>query len=106
MISVWIFIHSHGIGGKNMKEEPGFFSDDLKLIFFGGKGGVGKTTCAAATALHLSNKGRKTLIFSTDPAHSLSDSFSIHIGNKITHLTNNLYGLEIDSGELIEEFKK
>ena len=87
-------------------KEPGFFSDDLKLIFFGGKGGVGKTTCAAATALHLSNKGRKTLIFSTDPAHSLSDSFCIHIGNKITPLRNNLYGLEIDSGELLKAFMK
>ncbi|MDI6884980.1 MAG: TRC40/GET3/ArsA family transport-energizing ATPase [archaeon] len=89
-----------------MKEEPSFFSDDLKLIFFGGKGGVGKTTCAAATALRLSERGRNTLIFSTDPAHSLSDSFSIHIGNKITPIKNNLYGLEIDSGELIEEFMK
>lgn len=89
-----------------MKEEPSFFSDDFKLIFFGGKGGVGKTTCAAATALHLSNKGRKTLIFSTDPAHSLSDSFSIHIGNKITPIKNNLYGLEIDSEDLLKEFIK
>ena len=88
-----------------MKEEPSFFSEDLKLIFFGGKGGVGKTTCAAATALHLSNKGRKTLIFSTDPAHSLSDSFGIQIGNKITPIKDNLYGLEMDTKELIEEFK-
>jgi arsenite-transporting ATPase len=86
--------------------EPSFFSDDLKLIFFGGKGGVGKTTCAAATALHLSNNGRKTLIFSTDPAHSLSDSFCIHIGNKITPLNNNLYGLEIDSRDLLNAFMK
>lgn len=86
--------------------EPSFFSDDLKLIFFGGKGGVGKTTCAAATALHLANNGRKTLIFSTDPAHSLSDSFCTHIGNKITPLNNNLYGLEIDSRELLNAFMK
>ena len=89
-----------------MNKEPGFFSDDLKLIFFGGKGGVGKTTCAAATALHLSERGRKTLILSTDPAHSLSDSFGIHIGNKITPLKDNLYGLEIDSRELLKEFMK
>jgi len=86
--------------------EPSFFSDDLKLIFFGGKGGVGKTTSAAATALHLANNGRKTLIFSTDPAHSLSDSFCIHIGNKITPLNNNLYGLEIDSRDLLNAFMK
>jgi arsenite-transporting ATPase len=86
--------------------EPSFFSDDLKLIFFGGKGGVGKTTSAAATALHLANNGRKTLIFSTDPAHSLSDCFCTHIGNKITPLNNNLYGLEIDSRELLDAFMK
>ena len=89
-----------------MNKEPSFFSDELKLVFFGGKGGVGKTTCAAATALHLSERGRKTLILSTDPAHSLSDSFGIHIGNKITPLKDNLYGLEIDSGELLKEFMK
>lgn len=89
-----------------MNKEPSFFSDDLNLIFFGGKGGVGKTTCAAATALRLSERGRKTLILSTDPAHSLSDSFGIHIGNKITSLKDNLYGLEIDSRELLKEFMK
>ena len=89
-----------------MNKEPSFFSDDLNLIFFGGKGGVGKTTCAAATALRLSERGRKTLILSTDPAHSLSDSFGIHIGNKITPLKDNLYGLEIDSRELLKEFMK
>ncbi len=89
-----------------MKKEPSFFSDELNLIFFGGKGGVGKTTCAAATALHLSNKGRKTLILSTDPAHSLSDSFGIHLGNKITPVKEKLYGLEIDPEELLKEFMK
>ncbi|MFQ6118490.1 MAG: ArsA family ATPase, partial [Methanosarcinales archaeon] len=78
----------------------------VRLILFGGKGGVGKTTCASAIALHLSNTtNKKILIFSTDPAHSLSDSFDIEIGNKITKINNNLYALEINPEILFEEFK-
>jgi arsenite/tail-anchored protein-transporting ATPase len=49
-------------------------------IFYGGKGGVGKTTCAAATATRLADGGRKTLVVSTDPAHSLSDSLEADLG--------------------------
>jgi len=49
----------------------------MRLILFTGKGGVGKTTLAAATALLSSKKGYKTLVISTDAAHSLSDSFDI-----------------------------
>ena len=45
------------------------------FVFIGGKGGVGKTTISAATALWFSRQGKKTLIISTDPAHSLSDSY-------------------------------
>lgn len=59
----------------------------LRLIIFGGKGGVGKTTMAAASALHLADTyqdGKKILIISTDPAHSLSDSFGIEIGDRVT----------------------
>ncbi|WP_121744232.1 ArsA family ATPase [Natronorubrum halophilum] len=51
-------------------------------IFYGGKGGVGKTTCAAATGLRLADAGRKTLLVSTDPAHSLSDSLETHLGSE------------------------
>ncbi|QLG49627.1 ArsA family ATPase [Natrinema halophilum] len=49
-------------------------------IFYGGKGGVGKTTCAAATGLSLSAAGKATLVVSTDPAHSLADSFEVDLG--------------------------
>jgi len=52
----------------------GLKEDALKLILFGGKGGVGKTTCALSTGLYLAREGFKTLVISTDPAHSLSDS--------------------------------
>jgi len=93
-------------------EEPEYtFIDEknLKLLLFGGKGGVGKTTCAAATALHIAMKypNRKVLIFSTDPAHSLSDSFDYKIGDEITQMKglDNLYALEINAEKLHEEFK-
>ena len=57
--------------------------DDLlaqQVVFFGGKGGVGKTTCSAAFALAASRRGRKVLLVSTDPAHSTADIFEQRIG--------------------------
>src|SRR5262245_25894336 len=81
-----------------------------QIVIFGGKGGVGKTTAAAAFALSLARAERKKklLIFSTDPAHSLSDSFGEEIeslksgvgGNK------NLDAMEIDPGEWFEDLKQ
>ncbi|TYL39473.1 arsenic-transporting ATPase [Natronococcus pandeyae] len=53
-------------------------------IFYGGKGGVGKTTCAAATGCRLAAQGRETLVVSTDPAHSLADSFDADLGPEPT----------------------
>ena len=50
---------------------------NLKILMFGGKGGVGKTTCASSSAIWAAEHGRNTLIISTDPAHSLGDSFGI-----------------------------
>ncbi len=108
---------------------------DLEFILFGGKGGVGKTTLAAATALCTAKKypGKRVLIFSTDPAHSLSDSFRLQIGNHITPIpygsvvsgqeelgvrsrsaipnpqstiSTNLFALEINADELFEDFKR
>lgn len=74
---------------------PGLF--DREVLFFGGKGGVGKTTCAAATALAASRIGRKVLLVSTDPAHSTSDIFERPIGPEPVPLLPNLWGLEIDA---------
>ena len=62
----------------------------------GGKGGVGKTTVAGALGLMAADRGRSTLLVSTDPAHSLGDVFDIRIGNAETGLAPNLSGLEID----------
>ena len=66
------------------------------LIFVGGKGGVGKTTTAAALGLEASAGGRSCLLVSTDPAHSLGDIFQRTIGAAETRLDEGLWGLEID----------
>lgn len=70
---------------------------DREVLFFGGKGGVGKTTCAAAMALAASRLGRRVLLVSTDPAHSTSDIFERQIGPEPTELQTNLWALEIDA---------
>lgn len=67
-----------------------------RIIFFAGKGGVGKTTTAAATALRSSQSGYRTLIMSTDPAHSLADTFECTIEKDPTPLQPNLEAFEID----------
>ena len=68
-----------------------------EVLFFGGKGGVGKTTCAAAMALAASRLGRRVLLVSTDPAHSLGDSFEIEIGSWPTLISENLWAQQIDA---------
>jgi arsenite-transporting ATPase len=69
---------------------------DRQVLFFGGKGGVGKTTSASAIALAASHAGRRVLLVSTDPAHSTSDIFERSIGPEPVQLLPNLHGLEID----------
>jgi len=91
---------------------PNFLANpNLKLIIFGGKGGTGKTTCAAATAVYLakSHPEKRIIIISTDPAHSLGDSFDITIGAKKTPIGGpsfNLWALEIDPKKELKDFKK
>ena len=81
-----------------------------KIVIFGGKGGVGKTTAAAAFALALAqaNPQQRMLVFSTDPAHSLSDSFAEQIGEEKQGVAShqNLDGMEIDPGKWFEELKQ
>lgn len=69
---------------------------EKKVLFFGGKGGVGKTTSASATALAASHAGKRVLLVSTDPAHSTSDIFEREIGPEPIELLPRLWGLEID----------
>jgi arsenite-transporting ATPase len=80
----------------------------LKIIMFGGKGGVGKTTCASSAAIWAAEHGRNTLIISTDPAHSLGDSLGLELSpGEATEVPgiNNLTALEIDPNADVSEYK-
>ena len=68
----------------------------MRIILYTGKGGVGKTSMSAATALRCAELGYRTVVLSTDPAHSLGDSFETRIGNQLIPLAPNLWGQEID----------
>ena len=76
-----------------------------RYLLYGGKGGVGKTTCAAATAVGLARDGLRTLVVSTDPAHSLSDSFEQDIGAEPTRLADDLWAAEIDPESRMDEYE-
>ena len=76
----------------------------MRILVFTGKGGTGKTTISAATGLRCAENGKKTLMLSTDPAHSLSDALGVNLGDHSPKkISENLYGLEIDSQRLMEE---
>lgn len=78
----------------------------LKYLFFGGKGGVGKTALAGATALWLAGQGKKTLLASTNPVHSLSGLLQQSVFGAPTSVRPNLWAYEIDTKETIERSKK
>ncbi len=70
--------------------------EGLRIIIYTGKGGVGKTSVAAATALRSARMGHKTLLMSTDAAHSVSDSLEVPLSGQITKVENNLDAIEVD----------
>jgi arsenite-transporting ATPase len=74
----------------------------MRILLFTGKGGVGKTTIAAATALRAAQAGHRTLITSTDPAHSLADSFDVALGDEISEIRKNLWAEQIDAQSRLE----
>jgi arsenite-transporting ATPase len=76
----------------------------MRIVLFTGKGGVGKTTLAAATAAHLARSGRKTLVVSTDPAHSLGDALEADLGAAPVEVdgADGLYGAHVDAGRLAQ----
>ncbi len=80
----------------------------VSFLLFGGKGGVGKTSCSAASALWAAEHGKETLIISTDPAHSLSDSLDQPIGGEIKKVEGckGLSALELDPRRAFEEYRK
>ncbi|MBU4466676.1 ArsA family ATPase [Patescibacteria group bacterium] len=86
---------------KNLLEKK------LQFILFGGKGGVGKTTMAAVSAIKFAQK-QKTLIFTTDPAPSLGDSFGQTLSNEPQAVkgVKNLYALEINAQQVLKEFRQ
>ena len=88
---------------KYMSDRP-----QLKYIFFGGKGGVGKTVMAGAAALWAAKQGRKTLLASTNPVHSLSNLFEQNVFGKPVVVCDeaNCYAFEIDTRDTIERSKK
>ncbi len=69
----------------------------MRVILMTGKGGVGKTSVAAATGLRCAELGYKTLVLSTDPAHSLADSFDLELGHEPKLVRPNLWGAELDA---------
>jgi arsenite-transporting ATPase len=75
----------------------------LRTILYTGKGGVGKTSVAAATALKASLAGKKVLVMSTDPAHSLADVFDTEIGSDPKEMAPGLWAQEMDHTSMIEE---
>lgn len=86
-----------------LKEHP-----DLKYTYFGGKGGVGKTVVAAAMALWMAEQGKRTLLASTNPVHSLSNLFQMDVFGRPVKIpyAENLYVQEIDTKDVIEKSKK
>jgi len=74
-----------------------------RILLFTGKGGVGKTTAAAATALRCADAGLRTVVLSTDPAHSLADAFDTPLSSVGSPLTPTLWGQQLDAQERLED---
>lgn len=75
----------------------------MRVILYTGKGGVGKTTLSTTAAYQTARLGHKTLVVSTDPAHNLSDSFEVHVGDKPVKIAKNLWAQEVDVQKEMEE---
>ncbi len=103
------FATSQSFYQDSQVEAPGNLPPaQTELLLFGGKGGVGKTTMACATALRMTQDvpGKNVFLFSMDPAHSLSDCLGLQIGSNPTPVTDRLTAVEIDVQAEFETFKK
>ncbi|USS40942.1 ArsA family ATPase [Thermococcus aggregans] len=80
--------------------------EGFRVLFFIGKGGVGKTTSSAAVSVALSKRGYKTLVVSIDPAHNLGDVFEVKLSDKPKQIAKNLYAMELDMEKLIKAYLK
>src|SRR5436853_6610557 len=75
----------------------------MRILLFTGKGGVGKTTVAAATAVRAAEAGLRTVVCSTDPAHSLADAFDVPLGDRPTPVAEHLWGQQLNARLRFEE---
>jgi arsenite-transporting ATPase len=76
----------------------------MRIVLVTGKGGVGKTTIAAATALAAADSGKRTLITSTDPAHSLADALTVDLAGEPTEIVDRLHGQQIDTQKQLDRY--
>ncbi len=74
----------------------------MRIVLVTGKGGVGKTTVAAATAIAAADNGYRTLVASTDPAHSLADALDVPLGDRPSEIVPGLLGQQVDAQEQLE----
>lgn len=75
----------------------------MRILLFTGKGGVGKTTTAAATALRCADRGLRTMVLSTDPAHSLADALDVELGDDPVAIAPGLWGQQLDAQARMED---
>lgn len=92
----------------NTMTKPTFLNDPPRFIFFTGKGGVGKTSIACATAIHMARSGKTVLLVSTDPASNIGQVFGLAIGNTITEISQvpGLFALEIDPEQAADAYRE
>jgi len=98
--------HGHGALTTGSRKLLLDLARSRKILFFGGKGGVGKTTVSSATALARANEGAKVLLVSTDPAHNLGHLFDRSIGPQPVRIMAGLDALEMDPAETVEQHLK
>src|SRR4051794_31742342 len=75
----------------------------MRILLFTGKGGVGKTTVAAATAVRAAEAGLRTIVLSTDPAHSLADALDVPLGDEVSLVGDRLWGQQLNARVRFEE---
>src|SRR3954467_3563822 len=75
----------------------------MRILLFTGKGGVGKPPVAAATAVRAAEAGLRTVVCSTDPAHSLADAFDVPLGDRPTAITEHLWGQQLNARVRFED---
>src|SRR5581483_5442493 len=88
---------------QDRRGRPGHHDRLVRVLLFTGKGGVGKTTVAAATALRCAELGHRTIVVSTDPAHSLADAFDRPLDGRPVAVRGRLWGQQLDTTERWEE---